>query len=232
MTATHTEADHAAIAALAGDAVASSHVEPGERLAAVTALHAAQRALETVIEPVLRTMGYALVHLELAATARPRVVRIFVDCDGGVTLDDCARLSPIVSNALDAAEHDHGAQGDTMRALLAAPYVLEVSSPGVERPLSRRSHFERFVGQRATVRTHAPVDPGTPQKTFHGTIAGARPDPIQPDDDHEGIALLLDEDGTRTHEIPLSLIRRAHLVWSPEPTPAPRGKRPSAAKAV
>lgn len=232
MTATHTEADHGSIAAPHGDADASSRVEPGARATSVEASRQAQRALEAVVEPVLQTMGYALVHLELAATARPRVVRIFVDCDGGVTLDDCARLSPIVSNALDAAEHEHGATGDAMRALLATAYVLEVSSPGVERPLSRRSHFERFVGQRATVRIHAPLDPATPQKTFHGTIVGARPDPVQPDDDHEGTAVLLDEDGTRTHEIPLSLIRRAHLVWSPEPTSAPRGKRPSAAKAV
>jgi ribosome maturation factor RimP len=214
------------------DADARGETEDSPSVPAWRAAAAAVRVLEAVVEPLVRTMGYELVLLEWAATARPRVVRLFIDHPGGMTLDDCARLSPIIGNGLDAAEHDPASE--SLRALLATPYVLEVSSPGVERPLARRSHFERQLGARVTVRTHAPVRPDSSQKTFHGTIAGVRPDPSQPEDDREGIALVADEDGTAVHEISLSLIRRAHLVWTPDPGPtrAPRSKRPSPEKAV
>lgn len=183
---------------------------------------AAVRLLEDVVGPVVATMGYVLVHLEWASTARPRVVRLYLDHEGGMTLDDCARLSPIVGNALDAAEHGEDAAAASLRAVLDAPYVLEVSSPGVERPLSRRSQFDLHKGARATVRTHAPLDPSSPQKTFHGHIADTAPG-TDPDDDREGRVSLVAEDGV-VHEIPLSLIRRANLVYEPPQAPQARAK--------
>lgn len=139
-----------------------------------------------------------------------------------MTLDDCARLSPILGNALDAAEHGDDASSASLRALLDAPYVLEVSSPGVERPLSRRSQFDLHKGARATVRTHAPLDPATPQKTFHGRIVDTAPG-SDPDDDRDGRVSLVAEDGA-VHEIPLSLIRRANLVYEPPQAPQARAK--------
>jgi ribosome maturation factor RimP len=170
------------------------------------------RLLEDVVGPVVTTMGYELVHLEWAITARPRVLRLYLDKQGGMTLDDCAKLSPILGNALDAAEHVPDA--DALRAVLDAPYVLEVSSPGIERPLSRRSQIDRHIGARATIRTHAPVVPGSPQKTFHGRLVASAPAPGSTDD-REGTVVLRDDDGGAVHEIPLSLIRRASLVYEP-----------------
>ena len=165
--------------------------------------------LEAVIEPVIETMGYELVHLEWAAAAGNRCIRIYVDHADGVGLDDCARLSPIVSTALDAAENDPGAVA--LARLLANAYVLEVSSPGLDRPLSRRKQYERFIGRRATIRTTEPLEPDSRQKTFHVELQGVEPDPAAPDDQHRGtIVVRVPDDGT-IHRIPLELVRRANL---------------------
>lgn len=175
--------------------------------------------LESVVEPVLDAMGYELVHLEWSQSGKSRKLQVFVDNpsrEGGVGLDDCARLSPILSNALDAAETNDGTQGvhgGALAALLDGPYVLEVSSPGLERPLSRRSHYARFVGQRIKLRVFSPLAPGDSQRNFHGRIVAAEPDPQHPDDDRAGTVTLRDPDGGREHRIPLHRVRRAHLVY-------------------
>ena len=175
------------------------------------------RRLERVIEPVLRTMGYELVHLEWAG----RSLRIYIDRAEGITLADCAKLSPILSTSLDAAENDDSAEAaaDTkaLRRILAGAYQLEVSSPGLERPLMRMSQFRRFVGSRATVRTHAPIMAGASQKTFHGRIVAVDSDPARPDDEHTGIVHIADQDHPEVeHLVPLALIKRANLVYEGE----------------
>lgn len=168
-------------------------------------------ALESVIERVVQTMGYELVLVEWSSSGRHRRLRVFLDHPDGIGLDDCTRLSPIISNALDAAEADPATP--EVARLLDGAYVLEVSSPGLDRPLVRRSHFERFVGHRATVRTAAPLYPGANQRNFHGVIAGVEPDPSDPDDDRAGIVCLdVPEDGA-AHRIPLALVHRANLVY-------------------
>ncbi|MBC8069583.1 MAG: ribosome maturation factor RimP [Deltaproteobacteria bacterium] len=178
--------------------------------------------LQRVVEPTLNTMGYELVLLEWLPTARPCTVRLFVDREGGITLDDCAKLSPIVGNALDAAEQADTDEGRELAAVLVNAYVLEVSSPGLDRPLARRSHYDRFVGARAVVRTHAAIEGasalGNPQKNFKGRIVGTEADASAPDDDELGVVRLADEDEpTRIYAIPLPLVRRANLVYEGEP---------------
>jgi ribosome maturation factor RimP len=173
--------------------------------------------LETVVEPVLTTLGYELVHLEWSATGRQRKLQIFVDHPEGIDLDDCARLSPIIGNALDAAEHEDGGAGGRfggeLARLLAAPYVLEVSSPGLERPLSRRSHFARFTGRLCKLRVFSPLAPGVIQRNFHGRIEAVEPDPEKPHDDRSGTVTLRDPDGGHQHRIPIDRVRRARLVY-------------------
>lgn len=176
------------------------------------------RRVEAVIEPVVRTMGYELVHLEWVGN--PRTLRLYVDRAEGITLDDCSRLSPIVSQTLDASEHDEGPDGVQMRRILAAAYHLEVSSPGLDRPLSRVSQFRRFVGRKASVKTLAPVVPGKTQKTFHGHIVAVEADPTRPDDEHAGVVRLADQDDPEVvHLIPLAAIKRANLVYEPRAAP-------------
>lgn len=181
------------------------------------------RRLERVIEPVLRTMGYDLVHLEWAG----RSLRVYVDRAEGITLADCAKLSPILSTSLDAAENDDSpdaaADIKALRRILAAAYHLEVSSPGLERPLMRMSQFRRFIGSRATVRTHAPLPAGgsgvagANQKTFHGRIVAVDSDPSRPDDEHTGVVHIADQDHPEVqHLVPLALIKRANLIYEGE----------------
>jgi len=175
------------------------------------------RLLEFVIEPVLEAMGYELVHIEWAASGRTRKLQVFVDHEDGIGLDDCARLSPIVGNALDAAEAETAAAeiaDSALSKLLHDSYVLELSSPGLERPLSRRSHFARFIGRLIKLRVFSPLAPGDTQRNFHGRITATSPDPDQPEDDRAGTICLRDpDDPDREHHIPLNRVRRAHLVY-------------------
>lgn len=187
-----------------------------------TVERARDRMLEAVLEPVLSTLGYELVHVEWSASGRQRKLQVFVDHPDGIDLGDCARLSPIVSNALDAAEvadkaaeapADHGAHGGELARLLEGSYTLEVSSPGLERPLSRRSHYARFMGRLCKLRVFSPLAPGDTQRNFHGRIEAVTPDPNQPDDDRSGTVTLRDPDDGRAHPIPLDRVRRARLVY-------------------
>ncbi|TDD67941.1 ribosome maturation factor RimP [Jiangella aurantiaca] len=92
--------------------------------------------LEQVIEPVVASEGLDLESLELSQAGRRSRLRIIVDADGGVDLDRCAEVSRHISKALD----DSGAMGDH-------PYTLEVSSPGVSRPLTLPRHWSRATGR-------------------------------------------------------------------------------------
>jgi ribosome maturation factor RimP len=93
-----------------------------------------------VVEPVLRAMEIDLEAVRIAIAGRRRVLRIIVDADGGISLDDIAEVSREVSARLDAKN----AMGD-------APYTLEVSSPGVDRPLTQPRHWRRAIGRLVIV---------------------------------------------------------------------------------
>lgn len=113
---------------------------------------ASQRALEALAEPIARASGCDLEQISVSPAGRRSVVRVIVDADGGVSLDAVAAISRELSAALDHAEES----GD---AVLPGAYVLEVSSPGVDRPLREERHWRRNVGRlvRATL-DGAPVE--------------------------------------------------------------------------
>lgn len=89
-----------------------------------------------VLEPVVTAAGYDLEDVKVTAAGRRSVVRVVVDRDGGVDLDAVAEVSRAVSDALDAAD-----------SLGSSPYVLEVTSPGVDRPLTLPRHWRRNIGR-------------------------------------------------------------------------------------
>ena len=93
-----------------------------------------------LLEPVVSAAGFDLEDLTVSAAGKRSIVRVLVDKDGGVTLDDVADVSRLVSEALDVADE----QDPT---LLGTSYVLEVSSPGVDRPLTEPRHWRRNVGR-------------------------------------------------------------------------------------
>ncbi len=99
-----------------------------------------QAELARVLEPVVQAAGADLESVRISAAGRRRLLRVFVDADGGVGLDEIALISRELSARLDAT----GAMGE-------APYTLEVSSPGVDRPLTQPRHWRRAVGRLVTV---------------------------------------------------------------------------------
>lgn len=102
-----------------------------------------QQRLSALLEPVVSTQGYDLEQVSVAAAGRRSLVRVVVDQDGGVSLDDIAELSRAISAALDAED---GALGPSA-------YTLEVTSPGVDRPLTEPRHWRRSTGRLVTVQT-------------------------------------------------------------------------------
>lgn len=99
------------------------------------------RMVREMLSPVVEQAGYDLEDVVVSSAGRRRLVRMVVDKDGGVTLDECAQLSREASAVLDAADDLFGPQ----------PYTLEVSSPGVSRPLSQPRHWRRNVGRLVAV---------------------------------------------------------------------------------
>ena len=107
-----------------------------------------RQRVRDAVEPVVTAAGFDLEDVEVVAAGRRSVVRVVVDRDGGIDLDAVAEVSRVVSDALDA--------GDVTGA---APYTLEVTSPGVDRPLTEPRHWRRAVGRlvRSTVSGEGPV---------------------------------------------------------------------------
>jgi ribosome maturation factor RimP len=135
------------------------------------------RALQQEIETTLRTR-VPEVEVLLAELPSPGLLRVTIDRPGGVDLDLCERVSRELSP-------------------LRERYALEVSSPGIERPLVKPEHFQRAVGSRVAVRTEHAVDG---RRQFRGTLTDARDDEIE-----------IDLDGERA-QLPYAAIRRANLV--------------------
>jgi len=104
-----------------------------------------RRTWETLEEPI-RQHGYALIEVEFGASSGRRTLRLFIDRDAGIGLDDCQTVTRLVDPLLD------------MEDFIEGNYVLEVSSPGFDRPLRRPQDFQRFIGEPVKVKTHVPVN--------------------------------------------------------------------------
>jgi len=134
--------------------------------------------LEGLLRPVLDADGIELVEVDLTREHGRRVLRVTVDREGGVDLDAIALASERVSRRLDLAGFNPG------------PYSLEVSSPGLERPLRELRDFVRSVGGRATVKTAAPIDGAM---TLSGTILEAQDGRVTMQTDGGVIELALED---------------------------------------
>ncbi len=130
--------------------------------------------------------GVELVILEEVGSRRQKIVRLFIDHPGGVTHELCSRVSAAVGQALDEADVFEGS------------YTLEVSSPGLERPLRKRSHFEAQVGKKVYVKTRAPIDGA---KVWQGTLLEV------------GETDILVKDAGREARIPLAEVSSAPLLF-------------------
>jgi ribosome maturation factor RimP len=115
------------------------------------------RDLTEMFEPVVEAMGYELVGVEFNAAAAHGTLRVYIDREQGVSLDDCAAISHQISGLLDVEEP------------IAQAYDLEISSPGIDRPLFKLADFERFAGQVAKIKL-AVAQQG--RKNFKGRLQG------------------------------------------------------------
>lgn len=149
--------------------------------------------LRAVIEPSLDARGIELVELVLVRGKTRSKLRLFVDKKGagGIGLDDLERVNRTLSDLLDVE--------DAHRGLFSSAYDLEVSSPGVDRPLTKRSHLAAHIGKRVRLRTKTPVE-GARQHT--GVIASV---------DDRGLTLSID--GGPTIRVDDALFESAHVVF-------------------
>ncbi|HIV58166.1 MAG TPA: ribosome maturation factor RimP [Candidatus Stackebrandtia faecavium] len=104
----------------------------------------ARERIQAVVEPVVTEQGYDLEELKVSQAGRRTLVRVMVDRDGGVDLDAIAAVSRTVSKALDSDEAESG-------PFSTSSYTLEVSSPGVDRPLTLPRHWRRNIGRKVKV---------------------------------------------------------------------------------
>ena len=141
--------------------------------------------VEKFIAPLLAEMDVELVEIQFRREGHGWVLRLFIDRQGGVTLEDCTSVSREVSRYLEVEDP------------IEQAYHLEVSSPGLERPLKKKDDFTRFAGRRARIKMREKIDD---QRVFIGTLEGVEEDDV-----------VLHIDG-QAHHFPLAGISRARLV--------------------
>lgn len=156
--------------------------------------------IEELIQPVLSDHSFELVETQYRRESGRWVVRIFIDhAESGqpvvagqhgssVTLDDCEKVSDWVGAALDASD------------VLAEQYVLEVSSPGLNRPLKKERDFQRFAGENVKISLFAPLTGEQNQKNFAGRLVQCLDGIVELEDATSGLT-----------KIPVSAIAKAHL---------------------
>ena len=137
-----------------------------------------------LLEPAVAAMGFELSDIDVHL-GRRGLLRLYIDREGGVTLDDCERVSAQVSTLLDVEDP------------LPGSYSLEVSSPGFDRRLRTQAHFERFVGDRVRIELKDALEG---RRNFTGRLTGV-----------EKGSALLEVDG-RVWQLPLNDIAEARLV--------------------
>jgi len=141
--------------------------------------------VEQMLAPYLEQEGFELVDIEYVKEGSNWFLRVFVDKEGGIDIDDCSRISEYLSQRLDEKDP------------IPTAYFLEVSSPGAERPLKKPQDYARSVGKDVFVTTYEPIDGA---KEFEGKLI---------DFSEERVIV---QTGKRTTEIPLSKIASARLA--------------------
>jgi len=137
--------------------------------------------------PLAAQEGLELVDVEIGGGGGRQTLRLFVDKEGGVTLDDCTAVSRAVSTALDVEDP------------IAGAYDLEVSSPGLDRPLRTADHFQKVVGSKVRVKTFGPLPECENRKTFLGILQG-----------YENGVIAIDVDG-KIFRVPHALVSKANV---------------------
>jgi ribosome maturation factor RimP len=143
--------------------------------------------ITALIQPSIEDLGYELVGTEYIASGKHSILRVFIDTDNGIMLEDCEQVSHQLSAIFDVEDP------------ITNPYNLEVSSPGVERPLFNIKHYQRFLGHDIKLRTARSING---QRKFKGSIGSVS--------EAQNNIELITHLGAVTLDI--DLIEKAHLV--------------------
>lgn len=136
--------------------------------------------LQALIEPAVTALGFELVGCEVLKQGRAHLLRVYIDTEQGVNIDDCALASRQISAVLDVEDP------------FVDRYSLEVSSPGLDRPLFTLAHYQRFVGQRIRLKSRFAKEGG--RRRFSGRLVAVEGDTIKLELDDEGqIVFTVDE---------------------------------------
>jgi ribosome maturation factor RimP len=144
-----------------------------------------EKRLTHLLQPVVEDLGYEFVGLEYTGQSKNAVLRIYIDGQNGIDLDDCGRVSAEVAAILDVEDP------------ISGQYNLEVSSPGLDRPLFTPEHYARFAGERVRLSTFAPVDG---RRKFKCSILSV-----------DGERLIVEQDGAEI-ALDFSNIAKARLI--------------------
>ncbi|MDX2476910.1 MAG: ribosome maturation factor RimP [Gammaproteobacteria bacterium] len=144
-----------------------------------------EKKLSDLFEPVIESMAYELVGVELTGSGNGTILRIYIDAEKGITVDDCQAVSYQVSGILDVEDPMQG------------HYTLEVSSPGIDRPLVKPEHFDQFTGELVKIRSTEAV---LGRKNFKGILESF---------DGEYLYVAVDNE---VYEIPFDIVEKANLV--------------------
>lgn len=142
--------------------------------------------LEELLAPVASSLGCELWGVEYQTHGRNALLRIYIDSENGIAVEDCEKVSRQASAVLDVEDP------------ISGKYTLEVSSPGLDRPLYKLEHYQRFVGAQIEVRLRMPLDG---QRKWRGLLAGV-----------EGDEIVLRVDGENEYLLPIDSIDRANVI--------------------
>ena len=146
--------------------------------------------LTELLAPVVSALGYDMLGIQYLRQKHGALMRVYIDCDAGVTVDDCVRVNKQVVGVLDSCN------------LIKEHYDLEISSPGLDRPLFTLAQFKKFIGREVILKLHKKMN-------GHGKIVGT----LKAVQD---AAVLIDADET-DNLVPEGSIASAHLVPSYDP---------------
>lgn len=143
-----------------------------------------EQKAEALAEPIISSFGFELVDVEYVKEAGSWYLRLYIDKEGGITIDDCEAVSRLFSDKLDEEDFIDDA------------YIMEVSSPGLGRPLKKEKDFKRSLGKEVEIRTYRPIDK---QKEFFGILSAY---------DETHVTIALDDQETRVFQrAEIALIR-------------------------
>jgi len=153
----------------------------------MSGLRQTEEKIRDVVEEIISQEGYELVEVEIVGGAGQQILRLYIDLpstEAQINVDDCAKVSRVVSDVLDVED------------FLSNAYTLEISSPGIFRPLRKPEHFDRALGERIKVKTFVKQDG---RKVFTGVLQ-----------ERQGELLSIEVDGT-VYKLNLADVAKANL---------------------